>query len=153
MTEQVFQSRQRSFFISAKGEVPAVREELASLLHSLGYVQQDVFAVRLAAEEAIINAIEHGNKGDATKKVAVNCLLDPRRVEINVTDEGPGFDPASVPDCTLKGNLCKCRGRGIALMRGFMDEVKYSKKGNSIKLIKFNRARRCTSLTQDDAAG
>ena len=153
MTEQNLQPRQRSFSISDKSEVPAVREEIASLLHALGYAQQDVFAVRLAAEEAIINAIEHGNKGDATKKVAVNYLLDPKRVEITITDEGPGFDPASVPDCTLRGNLCKCRGRGIALMRGFMDEVKYSEKGNSIKLVKFNRARRGRRLTQEEPGG
>lgn len=130
-----------------------MREEIASLLHSLGYVHEDVFAVRLAAEEAIINAIEHGNKSDTTKKVAVNYLLDPKKVEITVTDEGPGFDPDSVPDCTLGGNLCKCRGRGIALMRGFMDEVKYSEKGNSIRLVKFNHAQSDNRLTEEEPGG
>ena len=87
--------------------------------------------------EALVNAIEHGNKGDRKKKVIVACQLGPERAEITVTDQGTGFDPSAVPDCTADENLCKTCGRGIAMMRGFMDTVEFEGKGNTVRLVKF----------------
>jgi serine/threonine-protein kinase RsbW len=128
--------------ISRKSEVPAVREEIVSLLVGLGYPQRDVFAVRLATEEALLNAIEHGNQCDERKRVTVSYRLGAEKAEITVSDEGAGFDPDSVPDCTAADNLAKPRGRGIALMRGFMDSVEFGGKGNTLILVKFNSSRR-----------
>jgi len=135
------QRKQRSHSISEKSEIPAVREEIASFLLELGYSQRDVFAVRLATEEALLNAVEHGNKCDKKKKVYVGYRIEPEKAEITVSDEGEGFDPESVPDCTSPDNLAKPRGRGIALMRGFMDAVEFSGDGNKVRLVKFNSAR------------
>lgn len=140
MSEYNFRPKRRRLFLSEKSEVPAVREEVASLLVGLGYGQRDVFAVRLATEEALLNAIEHGNQCDRTKRVTVAYDLDPQKAEITVTDEGRGFEPGSVPDCTATDNLTKPRGRGIALMRGFMDSVEFGEKGNTVRLVKFNSA-------------
>lgn len=140
VTEQNLQRKARRLFISEKSEVPAVREKIAARLLDLGYGQGDVFAVRLATEEALLNAIEHGNGCDKRKKVTVTYLLDRQKAEITVTDEGAGFDPNSLPDCTVADNVLKCKGRGIALMRGFMDTVEYSEKGNTVRLVKFNSA-------------
>ncbi len=140
--EQNLQRKWRCVFISEKGEVPEVREEIAGRLLDLGYSQRDVFAVRLAAEEALLNAIEHGNGCDKRKKVTVTYHLDAEKAEITVSDEGPGFDPDFVPDCTATDNLAKPRGRGIALMRGFMDSVEFGGKGNTLTLVKFNSVRR-----------
>lgn len=140
MTEQNIPRKQRRLVISEKREVPAVREEIASLLPGLGFGGHDIFAVRLATEEALLNAIEHGNKNDKTKRVTVAYFLDPQKAEITVTDEGAGFDPITVPDCTSMENLAKCHGRGIALIRGFMDIVEFGEKGNRIRLVKFNSA-------------
>lgn len=140
MAEENLNRKQRRLFITEKREVPAVREEIVGCLVSLGYSQRDVFAVRLAVEEVLLNAIEHGNKSDKSKKVSVAYSLDREKAEVTVTDEGPGFDPSSVADCTSPDNLCKTRGRGIALMRGFMDIVEFPGKGNTVHLIKFKAA-------------
>jgi len=151
VTEQDLQRKQRSLSISEKSEVPSVRERIVSLLVGLGYGQRDVFAVRLATEEALLNAIEHGNKKDKGKKVTVAYALDPQRSEITVTDEGEGFDPGSIPDCTADDNLTKSRGRGIALMRGFMDIVEFGEKGNTVRLVKFNSARGAKPAGREEA--
>lgn len=140
MTKENRHTKQRRLFITEKREVPAVREEIVGCLVNLGYPQRDLFAVRLAAEEVLLNAIEHGNKSDKSKKVSVAYSLDHEKVEITVADEGAGFDPSSVPDCTSPDNLCKTRGRGIALMRGFMDVVEFRGKGNIVRLVKFKTA-------------
>ncbi len=140
MTESNLYRKSGSLFIREAAEVPAVREEIVAYLESLGYPYRDVFGVRLATEEALLNAIEHGNKADRTKKVAVTYSLDREEAEIIVTDEGAGFDASSVPDCTAGDNLCKTRGRGIALMRGFMDVVEFLGKGNVLRLVKHNSA-------------
>jgi serine/threonine-protein kinase RsbW len=140
VAEENLNTKQRHFFIREKREVPAVREEIVGCLVSLGYSQRDLFAVRLATEEVLLNAIEHGNKSDKTKKVAVAYAIDGEKAEITVADEGPGFDPSSVADCTSPDNLCKTRGRGIALMRGFMDVVEFPGKGNTVRLVKFKTA-------------
>lgn len=138
VTQHNLDRKHRRLFIIEKKEIPAVREEIASSLASLGYSQRDVFAVRLATEEVLLNAIEHGNRCDKTKKVTVTYVIDERKTEITVTDEGHGFDLDSVPDCTAADNLCKTRGRGIALMRGFMDDVEFSGNGNTVRLVKLN---------------
>ena len=83
--------------------------------------------VSVAVRESVINAIKHGNQGDEAKRVYVE--LTPLESEsspgiaIRVRDEGPGFDPATVPDCLASENLLKASGRGIFLIRSFMDEM------------------------------
>jgi serine/threonine-protein kinase RsbW len=83
--------------------------------------------VTVAVRESVINAIKHGNGGDEQKQVHVDFTpLDvaaPRGIAIRVRDEGPGFDPESVPDPLAPENILKNSGRGIFLIRSFMDEV------------------------------
>jgi serine/threonine-protein kinase RsbW len=102
--------------------------------------EQDLFAVKLALEEALINAIKHGNKLDPAKKVHVQAKVDSDRVEISIEDEGPGFDRKSVPDPTADENLCKCSGRGILLIEAYMTSVKWSKKGRRVTMVKVNES-------------
>jgi serine/threonine-protein kinase RsbW len=92
--------------------------------------------VRLALEEAVVNAIRHGNKLDPEKKIFVSYLVEDARITISVEDEGPGFDLDSVPDPTAEENLEADHGRGILLMRVYMDEVVYNEKGNRVTLTK-----------------
>jgi serine/threonine-protein kinase RsbW len=84
--------------------------------------------VAVAVRESVINAIKHGNAGDERKRVYVEFTpLDrdsPPGVSIRVRDEGPGFDPAAVPDPLHPENLLKASGRGIFLIRSFMDELR-----------------------------
>jgi len=82
--------------------------------------------VGVAVRESVINAIRHGNANDAQKRVHVEFTPidgDTRGLAIRVRDEGPGFDPASLSDCRAPENLLKSCGRGIFLIRSFMDEL------------------------------
>jgi serine/threonine-protein kinase RsbW len=84
--------------------------------------------VNVAVRESVINAIKHGNANDERKRVHVEFTpLDngnaPDGILIRVRDEGPGFDPAILPDPLAPENLLKASGRGIFLIRSFMDEV------------------------------
>jgi serine/threonine-protein kinase RsbW len=104
--------------------VQVVSDHVARLA---GLDDESVHWVSVAVRESVINAIKHGNAGDEAKRVYVE--LTPLESEtlpgisIRVRDEGPGFDPSNVPDCLASENLLKSSGRGIFLMRCFMDEM------------------------------
>ena len=91
-----------------------------------GLDDESLHWVAVAVRESVINAIKHGNGGDARKRVFVEFTPieneDPPGLAIRVRDEGPGFDPATLPDCVAPENLLKGSGRGIFLIRSFMDE-------------------------------
>ena len=90
------------------------------------------FNVRVALAEALANAILYGNAQDPAKCVTVRVAFGPDRVEAEVTDQGQGFDPESVPDCTLPERIQSEDGRGLFLIRRLMDEVRFNEKGNSV---------------------
>jgi serine/threonine-protein kinase RsbW len=83
--------------------------------------------VGVAVRESVINAIKHGNSGDERKHVHVEFTpIDgarPSGIQIRVRDEGPGFDPDALPDPLAPENMLKASGRGIFLIRSFMDEL------------------------------
>jgi len=114
---------------------PTERDVLMRL-RELSYDDDHLFAVRLALEEALVNAMKHGNKLDPSRSVRVSYRVLPERVEIRVTDEGGGFDPGVIPDPTSDENLDKPCGRGVMLMRCYMDEVTYSPGGNEVFMVK-----------------
>lgn len=95
-----------------------------------------LFAVHMALEEAVMNAIKHGNQRDVTKRVFVRVECVQGELRLVVRDEGPGFDPACVPDPTDDENLERPCGRGVMLIREFMDEVSYNECGNEVRMVK-----------------
>ena len=115
-----------------------VQDRILDDIHRYGYSSDSEFAIRIALEEAMVNAIKHGNGLDPGKKVHIESRVTPKRAEITIEDEGPGFDRAAVPDPTLEENLDKCSGRGILLMEAYMDEVKYSNGGRRVRMVKKN---------------
>ncbi len=121
---------------SERGSNRQVTDELLTQLGAHGWPPADVFAVHLAVEEAIVNAIVHGNKLDLAKKVHVECEVSADRVRVAIADEGPGFDPGSVPDCTSDERLQAPSGRGVMLMRSFMTTIEYNAAGNAVVLEK-----------------
>jgi serine/threonine-protein kinase RsbW len=128
---------QRSLVLpSERGSSRLVTDDLLEQLGLFGWSQEDIFAVHLAAEEALVNAAVHGNKLDPAKQVHVECHVSSELVRLTVTDEGAGFDPEAVPDCTLAERLEVPNGRGVMLMRSFMTRVEYNAKGNSVLLEK-----------------
>lgn len=92
----------------------------------LGLNKERIAALLLAVTEATTNAIIHANKCDVTKLVTVDVKVDKTKVTIKITDEGEGFNPADIPDPTQPENLLKDSGRGIYLMRVYVDELYYN---------------------------
>lgn len=119
---------------SAHGQ--RVIREIIDQLHQHEWGHHDVFGVHLALEEAVVNAIKHGNGEDPGKRVLVISKVSTCRCWIQVQDEGTGFDPYDVPDCTLDENLEKPSGRGLMLMRNFMSLIEYNDAGNQVILEK-----------------
>jgi serine/threonine-protein kinase RsbW len=81
--------------------------------------------IQTAVHESLVNAMRHGNRCDEARRVSLEFRLDAHGLAIRVSDEGRGFDPASVPDPLAFDNLCKPSGRGILLMRALMDAVTF----------------------------
>lgn len=91
----------------------------------VGFVGDDAEKVSLAVRESVANAVLHGNNLDPAKKAEVVFTHYKREMTIEVTDEGGGFDPNSIPDPLAPENLMKPTGRGILLMRQFVDSVDF----------------------------
>ena len=92
----------------------------------LGLEKERVSALLLAVTEATTNAIIHANKCDVSKLVTVDVQVHKTKITIKITDQGEGFNPAEVPDPTKPENLLKDSGRGVYLMRVYMDELNYN---------------------------
>jgi serine/threonine-protein kinase RsbW len=123
-------------FPSDAGEGHVVQERIISLVESVPFGDRDIFGIRLAIEEALVNAIKHGNQMDISKKVRVACRVTSESVRIEIEDQGDGFDFSEVPDPTADENLERPCGRGLMLMRAFMTSITYNDKGNRVVLVK-----------------
>ena len=113
-----------------------VQDRIIQFLEDLQYDERDVFGVRLAIEEALVNAIKHGNQMDPNKSVRIACRIGRSRIRIEIEDQGEGFQPGDVPDPTADENLERPCGRGIMLMRAFMTSIEYNASGNRVVLEK-----------------
>ena len=115
-----------------------VHKTIMDRVEAQRYDEQSTFAIRLALEEGLMNAIKHGNKLDPKKTVHVEAKVTPQATEITIEDQGKGFHREEVPDPCAEENLLKCSGRGILLMEAYMDEVKYSQGGRRVRMVKKN---------------
>lgn len=104
----------------------------------VGFSEDDCQKISLAVREAAVNAVLHGNAYDPRKKVTVAFDNNGKTLVITVTDQGKGLDLTSLPDPLAPENLLKQSGRGIFLMRAFMDEVRIRtlEPGTEVTLIK-----------------
>ncbi|MCL6501030.1 MAG: ATP-binding protein [Pirellulales bacterium] len=125
---------------SETGAGKRILEEVLDQLAAQQWGDHDIFGVHLALEEALVNAIRHGNRSDASKRVHVHCKISADRVWVEIRDEGAGFDPRAVPDPTDDENLEVPSGRGIMLMRTFMSRVEYNEQGNCVVMEKHRAA-------------
>ncbi len=112
----------------------AIEEQLQS---GTKFSETEIFAIKLALEEALVNAIKHGNQMDRSKKVTVAYRVKSDRFDIKIVDEGPGFDPEDVPDPTAPENLERSCGRGLLLMRHYMNIIEYVSPGNTVVMSKW----------------
>lgn len=98
-------------------------------------VAEDTFANMMTClNEAVINAIVHGNKLDPDKKVIINAEVDSRRMIWTVADEGEGFDPNYIPDPTAPENLESLSGRGVFIIKQLADQCIFNARGNEVEL-------------------
>ena len=111
-------------------------DDVLRQLESLHWGHRDIFGVHLALDEALVNAIFHGNAHDETKRVRFACRVSPERIHVEITDEGPGFNPDSLPDPTTPNRRGCPGGRGVLLMRAFMSHVEFCDHGSRVVLEK-----------------
>jgi serine/threonine-protein kinase RsbW len=124
---------------SDPAEARRVQDEIERALLAHQFPEKDIFGIRLALEEALVNAIKHGNQMDRAKKVAIAYKVEAGRFDVHITDEGVGFDPGDVPDPTAVENIERPCGRGLMLMRHYMSEVDFNPSGNSVRMCKVLR--------------
>jgi serine/threonine-protein kinase RsbW len=127
-------------------QTQVVRNQICDELKRHGYDEHTLFGVKLALEEALANAVKHGNRCDISKKVTVSYSVDNVRVVVTVRDEGVGFVLESVPDCTSVERLPVPNGRGIMLMKAYMDEVCYRDCGREVYFMKRKDTKCCAGM-------
>lgn len=113
-----------------------VERKVLDALARHGYGEASTFGIRLALEEGLSNAIQHGNSCDPGKVVRVTYDVDGERAAITIRDQGAGFDLSAVPDPTTDENIEKPTGRGIMLMRAYMDELRFTENGAKIHMVR-----------------
>lgn len=113
-----------------------VQQDIEKTLQVHRFAERDIFSIKLALEEAIVNAIKHGNQMDPNKNVHIEYHVAHDRFDISIKDEGNGFDPEGVPDPMAAENLERPCGRGLLLMRHYMTEVEFRPPGNTLKMSK-----------------
>ena len=118
------------------GEARRVQTEIEEALQACAYNDTDIFSIKLALEEALVNAIKHGNQMDPDKKVSVSYQITSNRFDITITDQGPGFNPEEVPDPTLPENIEKGSGRGVYIIKELMTTAQYLGTGNVLSMSK-----------------
>jgi serine/threonine-protein kinase RsbW len=125
-----------------------VQKRILEEVERFHYDPDAAFGIRISLEEALINAIKHGNRQDSNKKVRVEATISPEQIEIVIHDEGQGFDRTRVPDPTADENLERLHGRGILLIESYMDEVEWCDCGRCIRMVRKNRAQKPNASCQ-----
>lgn len=116
--------------------IDRAEEQLLDALARHHFPDPAKFAVRLAIEEALVNAFRHGHKGlPADTPVRFSFQVTPDEVVMEIEDRGPGFNPDIVKDPTAEENLELSSGRGLLLMRSFMTSVEYLGNGNRVRMV------------------
>ncbi len=116
-----------------------VQTVLAHVSSWAGFDEESSHYMSVAIRESVVNAIKHGNRSDASRRVGVSFRFDGDVLNVEVSDQGKGFDPSGVGDPLAEENLLKADGRGIFFMRSFMDEVAYvfpEGGGTTVRMVK-----------------
>jgi serine/threonine-protein kinase RsbW len=109
------------------------------LARESGFAEEDLDRIGMSVRECMVNAVVHGNRYNAHKKVQLSLSRTPERLTIRIADQGEGFDPGELPDPVAGDNLLRHSGRGIFLMKTFMDDLQVRRlqpAGTEVTLIK-----------------
>jgi len=120
--------------------VDTAEEAVLREAQELGFDEDDLHRIGMSVRECMVNAVVHGNRYNARKKVRLTVSRTADRLTIVIADEGEGFDMASLPDPLANENLLRHSGRGILLIQAFMDEFQMrarEPKGTEVKMVKY----------------
>ncbi len=135
-SQQTNSDAARILIANRREEIERAEKRLIEALDKHNYPEAAKFALRLALEEALVNAFRHGHKGlSPDVPVSLEFRVSDHETELAIEDRGPGFDPGDVPDPTLDENLTIPTGRGLLLMRAYMARVEYVGKGNRVEML------------------
>jgi serine/threonine-protein kinase RsbW len=129
-----------AFLESSLQSVDGAEQMALDVAREMGFPEEELHKISMAVREAVVNAVVHGNRYNANKKVHFQVLRQPDRLTVVVSDEGNGFDPSKLPDPLAEENLLQQSGRGILLIRSFVDEfsaVPISPAGMAVRLVKY----------------
>ncbi|HLX84786.1 MAG TPA: ATP-binding protein [Terriglobales bacterium] len=118
--------------------VNSAEETAGRMAAEAGFDDEEIMKISMAVREAAVNAVLHGNAYDPTKKVTMAFEVTPKDLVISIRDQGKGLDASKIPDPLAPDNLMKTSGRGIFLIRSFMDvvEIHPSQSGTELRMIK-----------------
>lgn len=119
--------------------VEVAEKFLHSVMANSSLEDSETHRMEMAVRESVINAIQHGNRCDESKKVHLEINVSPAKITIFVRDEGSGFDVGSVPNPLEENNILKNSGRGIFIIRSFMDEFSVRRipnDGSEVMMVK-----------------
>jgi len=128
------------FLDSTLDSVDSAEELVLGMAQRAGFDDEDLMKIGMAVRESMVNAVVHGNRYNAHKKVRFSVAHHDRRLTIRIADEGEGFDFESLPDPLAPENLMRTSGRGIFLIRSFMDEFRMrhlEPGGTEVTLVKY----------------
>ncbi|MDR2169642.1 MAG: ATP-binding protein [Planctomycetaceae bacterium] len=111
-------------------------DQVMEQLEKSTWSTKEKFAIQMALEESLVNAVKHGNDSDPNKNVHFTCNLNDSLIYVRIEDEGPGFDPNEVPDPTDPEHIMVASGRGVLLIKSFVTKVWWNEKGNVIEFEK-----------------
>jgi serine/threonine-protein kinase RsbW len=120
--------------------VDEAEELVLDVAREAGFPEDDLHKISMAVRETVVNAVVHGNRYSAHKKVRLGASVEAGRLTVTVGDEGDGFNLASVPDPLADENLLHQSGRGLLLVRAFVDEFqlrKLTSVGTEARLVKY----------------
>jgi serine/threonine-protein kinase RsbW len=129
------------FLDSTLESVDSAEELAVGMAQRAGFDEDDLMKIGMAVRESVVNAVVHGNRYNANKKVRFSVAQDRERFTIRISDEGEGFEVQDVPDPLAPENLMRTSGRGIFLIRSFMDEFRMRRiepSGTEVTLVKFS---------------
>lgn len=132
------------FLDSTLESVDSAEEIAVQVAQNAGFEEDDLNKIAMAVRESMVNAVVHGNRYNSRKRVHLSVSKEPDRLLVKVGDEGDGFDYEHLPDPLAEENLLRNSGRGIFLMRAFMDEFvirRLTPTGIEVTLIKYRAAK------------
>jgi serine/threonine-protein kinase RsbW len=123
---------------SALKSVETIEETAEMYARQAGFDEDTACQIAMVTREAAVNAVLHGNKKDPNKRVTAGFEVTEDDLRIQISDEGPGLDPETLPDPLAPENILKPSGRGVFLMRAIMDEVEFRRlaPGTEITMVK-----------------